>query len=72
MPNQHSRDKQAVTYRLHRDLLARVKETAAALNEPEVALVERALALEVENRVGGARGDFSPEPGKESRDAAAR
>ncbi|HLS44305.1 MAG TPA: hypothetical protein VK045_02615, partial [Ornithinicoccus sp.] len=48
MANQPHPDKQAVTWRLHRDLLARVREAAAGNGETVLALVTRALERELE------------------------
>jgi hypothetical protein len=45
-------DKQAVTWRLHRDLVLRVRAAAAANGETVLALVTRALEREV-GRHGG-------------------
>ena len=55
MANQPHPDKQAVTWRLHRDLLARVREAAAGNGETVLALVTRALERELAERSGVAR-----------------
>lgn len=47
MANQPHPDKQAVTWRLHRDLVARVRVAATANGETVLALVTRALEREV-------------------------
>jgi hypothetical protein len=50
MANQPHPSKQAVTWRLHRDLVAQVKATAEANRETVLALVTRALEREVTQR----------------------
>lgn len=52
MPNQHHPDKQAVTYRLHRDLVAEVKAEARRRGETVVDLVIRALRRELRDTSG--------------------
>ena len=47
MANQPAAHKQAVTWRLHRDLVAAVQAAAAANGEPVLALVTRALQREL-------------------------
>lgn len=48
MANMPHPDRQAVTWRLHRDLVAAVKASAAENGETVLALVNRALRTEVE------------------------
>lgn len=47
MANQPAAWRQAVTWRLDRDLVERVRAAAAANDEPVIALVTRALEREV-------------------------
>jgi hypothetical protein len=47
MANRPHPDKRAVTWRLHRDLVNRVRAAAAANGETVLALVTRALEREV-------------------------
>ncbi|HEY9418078.1 MAG TPA: hypothetical protein VIQ30_25240 [Pseudonocardia sp.] len=47
MANQPHPDRQAVTWRLHRDLLAEVREQAGRRDETVLALVTRALKREL-------------------------
>lgn len=47
MANQPHPSKQAVTWRLHRDLVAAVQVTATANGETVIALVARALRREL-------------------------
>jgi uncharacterized protein (DUF1778 family) len=47
MANQPSPDRKAVTWRLHRDLVAAVQAAAASRGETVLAFVTRALQLEV-------------------------
>ena len=47
MANQHSKNTQAVTYRLDPELVAAVRETAARLGEDQKVFVARALRAEL-------------------------
>ena len=49
MANQPHPDKEAVTWRLHRALLARVRTRASERGETVVAFVVRALTRELDN-----------------------
>lgn len=44
MPNQHAETRQAVTYRLPRELLAAARTRAGERGETMTAVIERALA----------------------------
>lgn len=49
MPSKPAQWMQAVTWRLHRDLVAAVKARAESNGEPVVALVVRALRRELDD-----------------------
>lgn len=66
MSNQPAAHKQAVTWRLHRDLVAAVQASAAGRGETVLAFVTRALQREIEHRDGapqsqGGTGSVPPE-----------